>query len=128
MSVTQAVVRRFLIAVEARDADAVAACFTPDATYRNVPHAPAEGREAIRALFARILDAAEEVAWEVLTTAWDGARGHLERVDSFRIAGTWYAIECHGVWEVDTAGGLITAVRDYVDLGVWRERLGDALG
>lgn len=124
----QAVVRRFLAAVEARDPDGVAATVAPEATYQNVPHDPAVGRDAIRALFARILLAAEEVRWEVLTEAWTDRRAHLERVDRFRIGGAWYEIECHGIWEVDPDRGLVTAVRDYLDLGVWHRRLGDALG
>lgn len=124
----RAVVQRFLDAVEARDPDAVAACVTSDATYRNVPHEPAVGREAIHALFARILFASEEVRWDIVSQASTGRRAHLERVDRFRIAGTWYAIECHGVWEIDPATGLVSSVRDYLDLGVWHRRLGEALG
>jgi limonene-1,2-epoxide hydrolase len=124
----QAVVGRFLAAVEARDPDAVAACCAQDATYRNVPHPPAVGRDAIRALFARILDASSDVRWYLVSAAWSERCGHLERIDRFRIGGIWHEIECHGVWEVDPEAGLVTSVRDYLDLGVWHERLGDALG
>ncbi len=123
----QEVVRGFLAAVEARDAAAAAGWCSPDATYRNVPHEPEVGREAIRALLARILDHSQHVRWEIVTEAWTDRRAHLERVDRFTIDGREYAIECHGVWEVDVDAGLVTAVRDYVDIGVWRGRIGDVL-
>jgi limonene-1,2-epoxide hydrolase len=122
------VVTRFLAAVGARDADAAAACFAPDATYANMPHRPVVGPVGVRRLLAPILDRAEHVEWEIVTASFSPARAWLERVDRFVIDGHEYAIECNGVVEVDPASGLITAFRDYVDLGVWRARLGDVLG
>ena len=124
---TRAVVRRFLQAVEGRDCDAVAGCFTPDARYANVPHPPAVGPAEIRAVFARILPRCERVRWDVLTSAYDGDLAWLERVDRFWIGGREYAIECNGVYRVDPLRGQLAEVRDYVDLGVWRERLGGVL-
>lgn len=119
---------RFLAAVGAGDADAAAACFSPDATYANMPHPPVTGPAGVKALLAPILDRAEYVEWEIVTASYGETRAWLERVDRFRIDGREYAIECNGVVEVDPASGLITAFRDYVDLGVWRARLGDVLG
>jgi ketosteroid isomerase-like protein len=122
-----AAVRRFLAAVESGDPDAVAGCFTDDARYANVPHPPAVGPAAIRALFARVLDRCERVRWDVVSAASDGDRAWLERVDRFWIDGREYAIECNGVYTVDPARGQLAEVRDYVDLATWRERLGDVL-
>ena len=65
--------------------------------------------------------------WDVVTSAYDGDRAWLERVDRFWIDGQEYAIECNGVYTVDPASGLLDEVRDYVDLATWRQRLGDAL-
>ncbi|MEU7815823.1 limonene-1,2-epoxide hydrolase family protein [Pseudonocardia sp. NPDC049154] len=124
----RAVVERFLAAVGAGDAEAAAACFAPDATYANMPHPPVRGPEGVRRLLAPILDRSEYVEWEIVTASYAEHRAWLERVDRFRIDGREYAIECNGVVEVDPATGLITAFRDYVDLQVWRERLGDVLG
>jgi limonene-1,2-epoxide hydrolase len=121
-------VERFLAAVGAGDAAAAAACFAPDATYANMPHPPVRGPEGVRGLLAPILDRSEYVEWEIVTASFAEDRAWLERVDRFRIDGREYAIECNGVVEVDPATGLITAFRDYVDLQVWRERLGDVLG
>ncbi|GEL26316.1 hypothetical protein PSU4_52700 [Pseudonocardia sulfidoxydans NBRC 16205] len=122
------IVERFLAAVGAGDPDAAAACFAPDATYANMPHPPAVGPSQIKALLAPILNRAEYVEWEIVTASYAPTRAWLERVDRFRIDGREYAIECNGVVEIDPVSGLITAFRDYVDLGVWRARLGDVLG
>jgi limonene-1,2-epoxide hydrolase len=63
----------------------------------------------------------------VVSSAYDGDRAWLERVDRFWIDGREYAIECNGVYAVDPASGLLDEVRDYVDLATWRQRLGDVL-
>lgn len=118
---------RLLAAVASRDCDGVAACFTADARYANVPHPPAMGPTAIRAVFARILPRCERVDWEVVSAAYVGPRAWLERVDRFWIDGRVYAIECNGVFTVDRDLGTLREVRDYVDLATWRARLGTVL-
>lgn len=120
---TRVALGRFLAAVESCDAGAVAACFSDDATYRNVPHEPAIGRSGIERLFRPILDRAERVVWDIVSAAYSGGTAWLERVDRFWIDGVEYRIECNGVARVDLPTGLIAEFRDYVDLGVWRKRL-----
>ena len=124
---TRAAVRRFLAAVESGDSDAVAGCFSEGASYANVPHPPAVGRDAIRAVFARILPRCERIRWDLVSSAYDDGTAWLERVDRFWMDGRVYEIECNGVYTVDPQVGLITEVRDYVDLATWRDRLGDVL-
>lgn len=121
------VVHAFIADVQSRDPGQVAGRFAPDATYANVPHPPAVGRAGIRALFAGILPRCQEVRWDVVTSASSGDHVWLERVDRFWIDGREYPIECNGVYVVDLDRGLLREVRDYVDLGVWRARLGDVL-
>jgi limonene-1,2-epoxide hydrolase len=121
------VIDGFLAAVVSREAKAVGAMFTLDATYRNMPHPPAIGPSGVEAMFSTILGRAEKVQWDVVSRSEDGRLTWLERVDRFWIDGAEYAIECNGVYEVDLEQGLILSVRDYVDLGLWRERLGDVL-
>lgn len=120
------VVRSFLDAVEARDVDAVVAHFAAEATWQNVPHPPAEGWAGIRAMLARILERSETVRWDVVSESYAPGRAWLERVDRFWIDGVEYAVECNGVLEIDEDAGLITELRDYVDLGEWRARLASA--
>lgn len=124
---TETVLRGFLDAVESRDCDAVARCFTDDARYANVPHPPVVGPDGVRGLFARILPRCERVRWDVVTSAYDGPRAWLERVDRFWIQAREYAIECNGVFTVDPTGSRLTEVRDYVHLATWRDRLGGVL-
>ncbi len=78
-------------------------------------------------MLARILDRSSHVQWDIVSAAYTDDRAWLERVDRFWIDGTEYAAPCNGVVEVDPDTGLITAFRDYVDLGVWRDRLGAVL-
>ena len=118
-----AVVARWLAAIEARDLDAVLSCFTPDATWQNVPHAPADGSDAIRAMLGPIIERSSRVVWDVISESYASRRAWLERVDRFWIDGTEYAVRCNGVLEFDQETGLIRELRDYVDLGEWRARL-----
>ena len=104
----------------------MAACFTEDATYRNMPREPAVGRPAIEALFTPILGRSERVVWDVVSAAYEEHTAWLERIDRFWIEGRQYRIECNGVLLVDPPTGLIAEFRDYVDLGVWRARLADS--
>ncbi len=121
------VLRRFLTAVEARDAEAAAACFADEAVYANVPHPPVVGPAGVRDLLAPILARSSWVRWDVVTASLDPRRCFLERVDRFGIDGQEYAVACTAVVEIDPDADRITAFRDYVDLGEWRARLGDVL-
>lgn len=121
-------VGRFLAAVQDRDADRAAACFTDDARFANVPHPAAVGRDGIRNLLSPILTRSERVRWDIVTASYAEDRAWLERVDRFWIDGTEYAVECNGVAEVDPDLELIREWRDYVDLGVWRARIAGVLG
>jgi limonene-1,2-epoxide hydrolase len=120
---TQATVRRFFDAVEARDVARAAACFASDATYQNMPHPPVHGPAGVAALLAPIIERSERVRWDIVSEAYVGGRAHVERVDRFWIDETEYAVACHAVIEVDEDARLITAFRDYVDLGPWRAQL-----
>lgn len=124
---TRITIRRFLDAVEARDVAAAAACFALDAEYQNVPWPPVHGPQGVTAMLTDIVDASTEIQWEIVTEAYGVGRGHLERIDRFVIDGVEFAIRCHGVFEVDETRGLITAFRDYVDLGPWRAEIAPAI-
>lgn len=120
------IVRSFLTAVEDRDPDAVVAHFSADATWQNVPHPPAVGRDGIHTMLAGILGRSEAVRWDVVSESYEPGRAWLERVDRFWIDGVEYAVQCNGVLEIDEDAGVITQLRDYVDLGEWRARLAAA--
>jgi len=123
----RAAVDALLAAIESRDLRRIAAQLTDDATWQNVPHPPAVGREAVLALLGPILTWSDRVEWEVLTTAVVGDDVMVERVDRFWIDGSEHAVRCNGVFTVDPAAERVAAVRDYVDLGEWRARIGPVL-
>lgn len=119
------VVIAFLAAVESRDLDKVLACFTDDLSYENVPHGAVYGHAGLRAMLSPFLARCDRTRWDVVSSAEQGDLTFAERVDRFWIDGTEYSIECTGLYRV--RGGLIAQVRDYVDLGVWHQRLGHVL-
>lgn len=119
----EVIVRRWLDAVESRDVDAVVECFARDGSWQNMPSPPAVGHDAIRTMLATILGRSERVVWDLVTESYSADRAWLERVDRFFIDGAEYAVQCNGVLEFDTEAGVITELRDYVDLGEWRSRL-----
>lgn len=114
-------VSAFLDAVGRRDTDAVLACFTEDATYAYaVPLPELSGRQAIDGMFRPLLEGAERVQWDVVSTVQDGERVWVERVDRFWYDGREVPIECTGLFELD--GERIRSVRDYCDLQTYRSR------
>ena len=120
-------VRNLIEAIGQRDLDALTSCFTSAATYRNVPHTPAVGHDAIRALFAPLVRRCERIQWDIVSEAYAGNRAHIERLDRFWIDGQELVAPCHAVIVVDPDGCLIREFRDYVDLAPWRAALAGAL-
>jgi len=113
-----------LAAVESRDVDRLVVCFTEEASWQNVPHPPAHGLIEIRQLFDPIVTLSDRIHWEVGTEIYEDGRGWLERIDHFWIDGDRHSVSCNGVFDVDVERGLVRSVRDYVDLGEWRSRIG----
>jgi limonene-1,2-epoxide hydrolase len=96
------------------DSDALASCFSHDATYRNIPAPEAvEGREAIRRFLEGAL-AQMDVEFLVHRSASRGAVVFTERTDVLTMAdGARIELPVAGIAEV--RHGLITVWRDYYD-------------
>lgn len=118
-------IRELLAAIEERDIRAVEQLLSPVATWQNVPHPPAVGRDAVVALLRPIITWSDRVEWEIVSEAHAHELGWLERIDRFWIDGEEHAVRCNGVFQV--TDGLVSCVRDYVDLGEWRTRIGPVL-
>src|ERR1700752_2808393 len=96
----------------------LAAFFTDDAVYHNIPQAPIAGREAI----ANTIDSfirpgppgIESIEFRVINIAANGPVGMTERVDVFRVSGRSFELQVMGTFEV--TDGRISAWRDYFDL------------
>lgn len=122
---TERAVTELLAAVESRDVRAIEAALAPSVTWQNVPHEPAVGRPAVARLLGDVVTWSDEVRWDVVSASFGDDRAWVERIDRFVIDGTEHAVRCNGVFGV--FDGVVAEVRDYVDLGEWRARVGPAL-
>jgi limonene-1,2-epoxide hydrolase len=121
----RAVVERLFEAIGSRDLRRIHDLLTPGVVWQNVPHPAVIGREAVLAVLAGIITWSDCVRWEIISCAVDGDDLHVEHVDHFVIDGIDHAVACNGIVRVDD--GRIDSVRDFVDLGEWRERIGPTL-
>ncbi len=126
MSNPNEIFETFLDSLESCDIDRILQSFTEKSSWQNVPHEPAVGLSEIRAAFESIVQRSSRIQWDVVSSAFEGSRGWIERVDRFWIDGTEYAVRCNGVFDFDVESSSRLSVRDYVDLGEWRSRLADA--
>jgi limonene-1,2-epoxide hydrolase len=121
------VVRRFC-AAWSNDTGAVelAAFFTEDAVYHNIPLAPVTGREAIAGTIASVLrpgpPGIESIDFRVINIAASGPVVMTERVDVFKLPDKSFELQVVGTFEV--SGGKISAWRDYFDMNQFTSRMG----
>ena len=119
-------VRRFCAAwSEDAPTDELAAFFTDDAVYDNIPMAPVTGREAIADNIASVIrpgaPGISSIDFRVINIAANGPVVMTERVDVFRLPGRTFEIQVMGTFEI--TDGRISAWRDYFDLGQFTSRL-----
>ena len=121
------VVRRFCAAWSDNIGTAdLAAFFTDDAVYHNIPQAPVAGREAI----ANTIDSfirpgppgIESIDFRVINIGANGPVVMTERVDVFKLPGKSFELPVMGTFEV--SGGKISAWRDYFDPNQFTSRMG----
>jgi limonene-1,2-epoxide hydrolase len=121
------VVRRFCAAwSENLGAGELAAFFSDDAVYHNIPFAPVTGREAIANTIASFVrpgaPGIEAIEFRVLNIAADGPVVMTERVDVFRLPDKVFELPVMGTFEVND--GKINAWRDYFDTNQFNSRMG----
>ena len=117
------IVESFLHALSTRDMGLIMSFFDEDSSWQNVPHLSSKGIEEITLMFSPIINKSSKVQWDIWNASYEENRAWLERVDRFWIDNIEYSVQCNGVFEFDLLNGKIITVRDYVDLGEWRERL-----
>ena len=122
------VVRRFCRAwSDNLGVDDLAAFFTNDAVYHNMPLGPVTGRENI----ARNIDSyirpgppgIERIDFRLLNIAADGPVVMAERMDIFTLSDKSFELPVMGTFEVLT--GKINAWRDYFDMSQFMRQMGD---
>ncbi|MCC7362799.1 MAG: nuclear transport factor 2 family protein [Dehalococcoidia bacterium] len=101
---------------EAPDGDRIAAYFTDDAVYKNIPVEPSvTGAAAIgKAMGAMAAQGMKSKGWEILNQVASGNVVMNERVDRFLLGEKSVAVRVCGVFEI--RDGKIAAWRDYFDL------------
>jgi limonene-1,2-epoxide hydrolase len=121
------VVRRFCAAwSDNMGAVELAAFFTEDAVYHNIPQEPVTGREDIANTIASVLrpgpPGIESIDFRVINIAANGPVVMTERVDVFKLPGKSFELPVMGTFEV--SGGKINAWRDYFDMNQFTSRMG----
>ena len=121
------VVRRFCAAwSDNTGAAELAAFFTDDAVYHNMPMAPVTGRKAIANNIATFIrpgaPGIESIDFRVINIAANGPIVMTERVDHFKLPNKSFEVPVMGTFEV--RDGKINAWRDYFDLNEFISRLG----
>ena len=104
----------------------LAAFFTDDAVYHNIPMAPVTGREAIARNFASFIrpgaPGIESLHLRIVNIAANGPVVLTERVDVFKLPGKSFELQVMGTFEI--RDGKISAWRDYFDLNQFTSRSG----
>ena len=121
------VVRRFCAAWSDNiGAAELAAFFTDDAVYHNIPLAPVTGREAIANNIASFIrpgaPGIESIQFRVINIAANGPVVMTERVDVFKLPHKSFELPVMGTFEV--SDGKISAWRDYFDTNQFASRMG----
>lgn len=105
------------------DARRLAAYFTEDAFYHNIPLQPITGRGAIVAFLAN-MGPFQPAGFEVKHQTVDGGIVMNERVDRFTAGGRIIELPVMGVFELQD--GKIASWRDYFDLAMFQKALAGA--
>jgi limonene-1,2-epoxide hydrolase len=104
----------------------LAAFFTDDAVYYNIPLAPITGREAIANTIASFIrpgaPGIESIEFRVINIAANGPIVMTERLDVFRLPDRSFELQVMGAFEVSDAK--ISAWRDYFDMNQFNTRMG----
>ena len=121
------IVRRFCAAWSNNlEVAALAAFFTDDAVYHNIPLSPVIGRGAIAKTIASFIrpgaPGIEAIEFRVINIASNGPVVMTERVDGFKLANKSFEVPVMGTFEI--SDGKISAWRDYFDLNQFTSRMG----
>ena len=103
----------------------LAAFFTDDAVYHNIPLAPITGREAIANTIGSFIrpgaPGIESIEFRVINIAANGPVVMTERVDVFKLPNKSFEMQVMGTFEV--SDGKINAWRDYFDMSQFTSRM-----
>jgi len=120
-------VRRFCAAwTDNVGVDALAAFFTEDAVYHNIPMDPVTGRDSIAEFITSVIrpgpPGIESIDFRLLNIAASDQVVLTERLDVFTLGGKTIELPVMGTFEI--SDGKISAWRDYFDLNQFVSQLG----
>ena len=110
-------IREFIGKWSNLDPAELAAYFTEDGCYHNMPFQRIEGREAVEQFIAGFTDTWTATEWEVLNLTESGDVVFCERIDRTRSTAGDVDLPCVGVFEMQD--GKIREWRDYFDLATY---------
>jgi len=113
----EAVIREFIQAWSRLDAEELSSYFAEDGVYHNMPSAPVEGRENVRAMIAGFIASWTETEWDILHLLSAGDVVIAERLDRTKAGEKSVDLPCTGVFEMEN--GKIKIWRDYFDIGTY---------
>jgi limonene-1,2-epoxide hydrolase len=108
-------------------ADDLAAFFSDDAVYHNIPLAPVTGRENIADNIDSVIrpgpPGIEAIDFRIINIAADGPVVMTERLDVFKLFDKSFGLGVMGTFEV--RDGKINTWRDYFDMNQFTSQFGD---
>lgn len=129
-------VEGFFEAFNRRDVEGLLACFTEDATYRDLFYGPHAGHAALRGMFERMFREGRDYRWQVDAVVADARRAAAEWTFSYtataavpRSEGRRVRLSGMSIFDLDSGdlgGGRIHAYREHADTGVALLQLGFA--
>ncbi|MDE2486676.1 MAG: SgcJ/EcaC family oxidoreductase [Alphaproteobacteria bacterium] len=115
------VIRDFIAAWSRMDPDELAAFFSEDGVYHNMPARPVQGRDAVRGFIAAFLKSWTSTEWDVLNLVAQGEVVVAERLDRTMVGDKPVNLPCCGVFEMRE--GKIRIWRDYFDMTTYTSAL-----
>ena len=108
------------------DIEAMYAMCAEDVVWHNIPMDPIEGKAAMREAVAGFMVGVATCDWDIHAIAANGKTVLTERTDGFAMKdGRRAALRVMGTFEIG-ADGLITAWRDYFDMGEFQREFAGA--
>lgn len=117
MQANERIVREFVAAWSRRDPAELAAYFTEDGVYHNMPGPPVAGRANVEQMIRGFTASWTATEWEIVHLLCAGDLVMVERVDRTQAGAKRVDLPCTGVFEM--RGGKIAVWRDYFDLGTY---------
>ncbi len=116
------IVKEFIGAWSSLDADKLAAYFSDDGCYHNMPLEPVSGRKSIHEFIQGFLTTWTATEWEIKNIVCAGDIVIAERIDKTTTTDGNVDLPCVGVFEMKA--GKIHIWRDYFDMATYTNAMG----